>query len=184
MSISTDQSKIQLFNSGEEFSKQTDCLWSIASGVVKSYTVSEEGESITLGFWGTEDLVGQSLSTIGSCNFKCMSKVKAIAVPQAQWEIAFPNLLYTVQQTQQLTFIIRNTRIARRLWLLLEWLSVKFGRSIKQGQLIDFELTHQELAEAIGATRITVTKTLNQFERKGLILRPKTKCIILKRKGV
>lgn len=183
MPIATDQSKIQLFNSGEELTQPTDCLWSIASGVVKSYTVSE-GESITLGFWGTEDLIGQSLSTIGTCNFKCLSKVKAIAVPQAQWEIAFPNLLYTVQQTQQLTFIIRNNRIARRLWLLLEWLSVKFGRSIKQGQLIDFELTHQELAEAIGATRITVTKTLNQFERKGLISRPKTKCIILKRKGV
>ena len=57
----------------------------------------------------------------------------------------------------------------------------KFGREIRQGKLIDFKLTHQELADVVGTTRITVTKTLNQFEREGLIIRPKTKCIILRR---
>ncbi|WP_413467349.1 helix-turn-helix domain-containing protein [Pleurocapsa sp. FMAR1] len=48
--------------------------------------------------------------------------------------------------------------MARRLWLLLKWLGNKFGRVIKQGNLIDFSLTHQELAEAINTTRITVIK--------------------------
>jgi len=88
--------------------------------------------------------------------------------------------LYHAQQTQQLTYISRNTRIAQRLWLLLEWLGNKFGRIISQGNLIDVKLTHQELAAAIGTTRITVTKILNQFEREGLIVRPQTKCIVLK----
>lgn len=181
MSISFDKSKIQVFHSGEELPHQTNRLWLIVSGVVKSFAMGNGGASVTLGFWGTEDLVGEPSSTVVSCQFKCISKVKAIAIHKTQWEIAFQNLLYRAQQTQQLTFIIRNARVARRLWLLLEWLSVKFGRAIDQGQLIDFKLTHQELADAVGTTRITVTKTLNQFEKEGLILRPKTKCIILKR---
>ena len=180
MSTSFDRSKAHRFYSGEEIPPQTDLLWSIVSGVVKSYTVSEEGALITLGFWGTQDLVGESLSTVEPYVSKCISNVEAIAVPQSQWGLVSQNLWHQAKQIQHLTFIVRNNRIAQRLWLLLEWLASKFGREIKPGKLIDFKLTHQELAEAIGTTRITVTKTLNQFEREGLILRPKSKCIILK----
>jgi CRP-like cAMP-binding protein len=47
----------------------------------------------------------------------------------------------------------------------------KFGREIEQGQLIDLRLTHQEIAEIIGATRVTVTRLLNEFEKRGIIQR-------------
>lgn len=178
----TTESKAVLFKSGEELPQKTDYLWQIVSGVVKSYTIDEEGDSITLGFWGMDDLVGKDLSNIVPHSLKCISKVKAIAIHRNQWEEVSANLLYHAQQTQQLLYIVRNTRIAQRLWLLLTWLAQKFGRTIRQGHLIDFQLTHQELADAINTTRITVTKTLNQFEKDGLILRPKTRCIIIRQK--
>lgn len=181
MSISLDNSNIQRFHSGDELPLQTDYIWLIVSGVVKNYTISEEGTPITLGFWGTEDLIGKSLSTVAPYISECISNVEAIAIPQNQWDSVSQNLWHQARQIQQLTFIIRNNRIAKRLWLLLEWLAFKFGREIESGKLIDFKLTHQELADAVGTTRITVTKTLNQFERDGLILRPKSKCIILVR---
>lgn len=170
-----------LFHPGDELPQRTNHLWLIINGVVKSYTVSEEGTSITLGFWGVEDLVGESLSKVFPHTLKCMSEVEAIAIDRAEWATVSRNLLYHAQQTQQLMYILRSTRIAKRLWLLLEWMAGKFGREIRQGKLIDFKLTHQELADVVGTTRITVTKTLNQFEREGLIIRPKTKCIILRR---
>ncbi|MGF1588473.1 MAG: Crp/Fnr family transcriptional regulator [Pleurocapsa sp.] len=172
--------KSLLFYPGDELPQRKNHLWLIVSGVVKSYTISEEGASITLGFWGAEDLVGASLSRVVPHTLKCMSEVEAIAIDQAQWETVSKNLLYHAQQTQQLMYILRSTRIAKRLWLLLKWMAGKFGRKIKQGKLIDFKLTHQELADVVGTTRITVTKTLNQFEREGLIIRPKTQCIILR----
>ncbi len=170
-----------LFYPGDELPQRTNQLWLIVRGVVKSYTISEEGASITLGFWGAEDLVGEPLSRVVPHHLKCMSQVEAIAISQAQWETVSKNLLYHAQQTQQLMYILRSTRIAKRLWLLLKWMAGKFGREIKPGKLIDFKLTHQELADVLGTTRITVTKTLNQFEREGLIIRPKTQCIILRR---
>lgn len=181
MTTLISESKTVIFRPGDDLPQRTDYLWLLVSGVIKSCTVSEEGTSITLGFWGTEDLVGGALSNITPYNLRCISEVRAIAVHRKQWEEASVNLLYSAQQTQQLLYIVRNTRIAKRLWLLLKWLANKFGRVIQQGKLIDFKLTHQELADAINTTRITVTKTLNQFEREGLILRPKTKCIIIKR---
>jgi CRP-like cAMP-binding protein len=170
-----------LFQAKEELPKKINDLWLITNGVIKTYTISEAGTLITLGFWGKGDLVGRHLSNVDPYILKCISSVRAIAIPRSNWRTLSHQFLDYAQQTQQLTYIVRNNRISERLWLLLKWLASKFGRAIQQGRLIDFKLTHQELADAIGTTRITVTKILNQFEREGLIVRPKTKCIILKR---
>jgi CRP-like cAMP-binding protein len=181
MQILINEQANTLFKAGEELPREIDHLWFITNGVVKTYTVSEKGGLITLGFWGKGDVIGKSLSNSDPYIVKCISEVKAIAVPQPHWQTLSHQFLDYAQQTQQLMYIVRNNRISKRLWLLLKWLASKFGRVIQQGNLIDFKLTHQELADAIGTTRITVTKILNQFEREGLIIRPKTKCIVLKR---
>ena len=174
------QQKTTFFPDGEQLPTEADYLWLIINGVVKTYTQGRDGTSITLGFWGNKDVVGNSLSKVNPYRVKCLSDVKAIAVPRNQWGSLSREMIYCQQQTQQLIYIVRNTKVARRLWLLLTWLASKFGRIVSYGKLIDFKLTHQELANALGTTRITVTKILNQFEQDGLIVRPKTRCIIIK----
>lgn len=178
-----DHQKTTLFLTGDDLPREINSLWIIFQGVVKTYTYSHGGTPITLGFWGKGDFVGSALTSLEPYAIKCLSEVRAIAVSEQNRDNIAAQLLYHAQQTQQLTYISRNTRIAQRLWLLLEWLGNKFGRTISQGNLIDVKLTHRELAEAIGTTRITVTKILNQFEREGLIIRPQTKCIVLKKQN-
>lgn len=56
------------------------------------------------------------------------------------------------------------------------WLAQKFGREVEQGQLIDLRLTHTDIAEVIGGTRVTVTRLLSQFEQDGIINRPRRHC--------
>ena len=176
-----NEHKIAFFRNGDELPSKQNCIWLIVDGVVKTFSITESGTAITLGFWGNRDVVGMSLSTIAPYKIRCMSNVRAIAIAQNQQATITIECIYHQQQTQQLMYIIRHTnRVAKRLWLFLTWLGGKFGRTTPEGKLIDFKLTHQELAEAIGATRITVTKTLNQFEKEGFILRPKTRCIILR----
>ncbi|MEL6578991.1 MAG: Crp/Fnr family transcriptional regulator [Cyanobacteria bacterium J06621_12] len=183
MSRSITETDSLFFNSGGKLPTKDDHLWLIVSGVVKSYTVTEEGSLVILGFWGADDLIGKPLSNINPYTLECIGSVQVIAVPRQQWQGFADNLLHHAQQSQHMSYIVRNTKIARRLWLLLEWLAEKFGKAIAQGRLIDFKLTHQELANAISTTRITVTKTLRQFEIEGLILRPRTKCIVLRSKN-
>ena len=166
------------FPVGQELPKEQDYIWLIINGVVKTYTHGKE-RPITLGFWGSKDIVGDSLSSVDPYMTKCLTNVKAIAVPRSQWKNLSREMLYCEQQTQQLIYIVRNNRVSRRLWLLLTWLSSKFGTASYKGSLINFDLTHQELADALGTTRITITKILNKYEREGLIHRPKNKCIII-----
>jgi CRP-like cAMP-binding protein len=59
-----------------------------------------------------------------------------------------------------------------RLLQLLEWLAGRFGTMTGQGVLLSFgekPLTHQQLADIAGVTRVTVTKALCHYRRSGVI---------------
>ncbi|MGL5194687.1 MAG: helix-turn-helix domain-containing protein, partial [Chroococcales cyanobacterium] len=56
---------------------------------------------------------------------------------------------------------------------LLEWLSAEFGHPIdnNQGRLLNLRMTHQDFADTIGSSRVTITRLLSHFEREGIIER-------------
>src|SRR4028118_488504 len=70
-------------------------------------------------------------------------------------------------------------RVDFMLYQLLTWLAKRFGSEVEQGHLIDMILTHQDIAEIIGTSRVTVTRTLGHFEQQGLIDRLPLHRIIL-----
>ncbi len=55
--------------------------------------------------------------------------------------------------------------------IVRSWLSCQFGQTVPQGKLLNFHLTHQDIAETIGTTRVTVTRLINRLEREGRIVR-------------
>lgn len=69
--------------------------------------------------------------------------------------------------------------ISLRLWQFLVWLSEKFGRDVDKGKLIDLNVTHQDIAEVLNTTRVTVTRLLQQLESEGTVLRHKRRIILL-----
>ncbi len=99
-------------------------------------------------------------------------------LPSELWKQALDAILLHIQQTEELLNIIHRKPIPLRLWQFLVWLSQKFGRDVDQGKLIDLRLTHQELAEAIAVTRVSVTRLLQQFELEGVLLQHQRRFII------
>ncbi len=159
---------------------EPDALWKITWGAVRTLTWNEEGSPTTLGYWGPGDVVGQPLSRIQPYQIECLSSVEVSYIPVHQYYQALDAIFVHIQQVEELLSIVRNERIHSRLQQLLAWLAQKFGRQVNSGQLIDLQLTHQAIAEAVGTTRVTVTRLLNQFEREGVISRPKRHFIVLR----
>jgi CRP-like cAMP-binding protein len=60
-----------------------------------------------------------------------------------------------------------------RLAQLLHWLAQRFGKSVPQGQLLAPFLTHQQLAEILGTSRVTITRAFNRLEQEGQLIRSK-----------
>ena len=160
------------FNRKDWLPLRSDCLWQIETGIVRTLTWDQEGFVATLGVWGAGEVVGQSLSRVQPYQMECLTAVKAKELPLHSGLDGLPDLILAyAQRHEELLSILHCRQAPLRLLQLLEWLSQRFGRTVKQGQLIDLRLTHQELAETIGTTRVTVTRLLGQFEQEGRIRR-------------
>jgi CRP-like cAMP-binding protein len=145
-------------------------LWKIESGIARSFTWDEEGRVITLGFWSQGDVIGQSLSRMRPYYVECLTpiKIQEFALEGNDLQQA---LLTHIWKSEELLRIIHQPSISDRLLHLLAWLSYRFGQPTAQGALLNLRLTHQDFADTIATTRVTVTRLLRQFEQQGKIER-------------
>jgi CRP-like cAMP-binding protein len=174
-----EQIPYRLFTRREMIPPRNDVLWRIERGAVRTLTWSEEGTFITLGYWGSGDLIGSPLSKVKPYQIECLTNVEVSIVPPHLWYQDVNALLSHIQQAEELLSIVHCKPMSVRLWQFLLWLSRKFGREVEEGKLIDLNATHQEMAEVLNTTRVTVTRLLQQFEEEGALLRHKRQMILL-----
>ena len=156
------------FNRRALIPTESHSLWMIQKGTVRTLTWNEEGDTVLLGLWRTGDVVGQPLAQIAPYAIQCLT---AVVVQPLDINNSPPQqvLLDHIHQTGELLRILHCKRMDSRLIQFLTWLAEKFGYSLEQGQCIGLQLTHQEIADCIGTTRVTITRLLHQFEQDGKI---------------
>lgn len=169
----------RIFSRHDLIPPKQDILWRIERGAVRTVTWSEQGTLITLGYWGTGDIVGQPLSRVVPYQIECLTSVETSIISSELWHQTLDAMMLHIQQSEELLSIIHRKPVSLRLWQFLIWLSTKFGRDVERGKLIDIGVTHQEIAEVINTTRVSVTRMLQQFEEQGMLLRHQRRLILL-----
>ena len=158
----------QAFKKREYIPLDEGILWQIEVGVVRTLTLASDGTIIPLGFWGVGEVIGQPLACIQPYQIECLTEVKAIALRLDEFWDLHQIMLSHIHQMQEL-FRVRHGLIQRRLLQFLDWLANKFGFRADQGRLIPLRLTHQDLADVLGTTRVTITKSLQQLQQQKII---------------
>lgn len=162
---------------------KSGCLWKIEQGVVRTLSWLEDGTIVVLGIWGPGDLVGEALTHLEPYQLECVTEVSATLLNSDHWQYSLDiaaSLLSHVKQVEEFLLIRSHRRIDAMLLQLLAWLAKKFGKEAEAGQLIDLRLTHQDIAEMLGTTRVTITRVLSQLEQQGIIRRLPLHRIVLK----
>jgi CRP-like cAMP-binding protein len=189
MSVSISPSTSPYVSSEFQFSpravlpNKSGCLWKIEEGVVRAMSWLEDGTIVVLGVWGPGDLVGEALTQVEPYQLECITGVKATLLSSDRWQYNLDitaSLLNHVKQVEEFLLIRSHRRIDATLLQLLSWLARKFGKEAESGQLIDLRLTHQDIAEMLGTTRVTITRVLSQLEQQGMIRRLPLHRIVLK----
>lgn len=168
----------RIFSRRDLIPQREDVLWRIERGAVRTLTWSEQGTLIALGYWGTGDIVGQPLSRVKPYQIECLTSVEMSILPSGLWYQALDAMLLHMQQAEELLSIVHRKPVSLRLWQFLVCLGQKFGRDVDQGRLIDLGITHQEIAEVINTTRVSVTRLLQQFEEEGMLRRHERRLIL------
>ncbi len=83
---------------------------------------------------------------------------------------------------ERLRTLVLCTAPQRLARLLIEWTAG--GDTTNQGRRVKIPLTHEEIAEFIGTTRETVTRTLSTFRRRQLIVLNGSSLIVSNRMGL
>ncbi len=169
--------------------KRRDCfpfsysqLWEIETGIVRTLAWDDQGHLFVLGLWGAGDVVGKPLSNADVYRIECLSAVTARLLPVG-YHCHRSELLSYLRRTEHLLQISQLRSVGDRLSSLLDFLAHQFGQKTDQGVLLNFHLTHQDIADIVGSSRVTITRFLNRFHQDGkicwhrkrfLLIRPST----------
>ena len=84
-----------------------------------------------------------------------------------------------ILQTETMIETLTHRDMSSRLVSFLLVLCRDFGMPGSQGITIDLRLSHQAIAEAIGSTRVTITRLLGDLRNSGLVEIDRKKITVL-----
>ena len=155
----------------------------LAQGRVKISKVTRDGKELTLAYRTTGDFFGEPCLLEGGPREEMAEAMEATLAIEVDRE----TLDQVLSSSGQAVYWFTRALIARRKDLesrveqlifkdvgaklaeLLLSLGQEHGVLDQRGVVVGLKITHQEMANLIGSTRETVSLTLSQFKRKGLI---------------
>jgi CRP-like cAMP-binding protein len=173
-------------NKAQEFGKRAlltsapNIIWQIERGIVRSTTFDEDGNLVVLGLWGPGDTIGKPYSQIEPYQLECVTSVRAASIYVDNFAPDASVFCYHLHQAEELMVIRSYHKIDRILVRLLEWIADRFGTNSGRDKIINFKITHQDLADILGSTRVSISRTLKQLERGGTIARTSSNEIVIK----
>ncbi|MEE9591061.1 MAG: Crp/Fnr family transcriptional regulator [Thermodesulfobacteriota bacterium] len=163
---------------------RADTLYILKEGRIKITHLAEDGRELTIEILEPGDIFGE-LSLAGEeereTNAEALEDSFICAVKRRDFEEFIskrPQLSLTITkwmggrlrriENRFENMIFQDVRT--RLISILMDLAQKYGIPVKGGRKITIRLSHQEIANLIGATRETVTLELNNMKRSGDIM--------------
>jgi CRP-like cAMP-binding protein len=177
---------LQPYKTGQVIRMLPDEILVVYRGVVQIGTLYDSGDEALLGLVCPSMPFGLPLSFIRPYQAAAMTEVDLMRLSMTEVEQSpvlaqslFRQLTRRLQQTEAVLAMVGYRRVEDRLRHLLLLLKEEIGLPITSGTRLSIRLTHQQLANAIGTTRVTVTRLLSQLQEEGWLVVDGTRHIVL-----
>ncbi len=174
------------FANGGSIPMQPEEIWVVCRGVVQLSTLHPSGDEVLLGLTGSSMPFGLPLTSLNPYLATALSNVDLLRLTLADLEDSanlsrgfFRHLSRRLQQTEAILALVGHRRVEERLSHLLCLLQAEVGQPVEGGTRLTVKLTHQQLANAIGTTRVTVTRLLSKLREQQWIKLDPTRHIIV-----
>ena len=166
-----------------------DYLYRVISGAVRTYKVLSDGRRQIGGFYLPGDIFGLecgeehsfSAEAISECKVLVIKRSSLVSLAARDGEVA--RQLWTMtagelQRAQDHIMLLIKTAQERVAGFLLEMAS----RSVSTGE-IELPMSRQDIADYLGLTIETVSRTLTQLEKSAAIAVPTSRRIVLRNRA-
>lgn len=174
------------FKEGCDFHLYPRDVWVVCRGMIQLSSIHGNGNEALLGLIFPDMPFGLPLTRLDPYVAISLSNVVLMRLSQTELEqsaeLAQGILLQLnrrLQQTEELLAIINQRPVCYRLQLFLLLLAREVGQTTQNGVRIDVRLTHQQLAELMGITRISVTRLLGDLRKEGWLSTDQTNHLIV-----
>lgn len=165
---------LQPFSSGQEIPMSPYEVWVVSRGVVQLGTFYDTGDEAILGLACPSMPFGLPLTLIRPYHAIALSDVDLMKLTWTEIEESpvlaqniFQHTARRLRQTEAVLAMVGYRRVEDRLRHLLLLLKEEVGQPVPAGTRLSVRLTHQQLANAIGTTRVTVTRLISQLREAG-----------------
>lgn len=162
------------FKRGQEIPLDANKVWVVLRGVALLNTLYLSGDEALLGLAIPSMPFGTPLTQVEPYSAVALSETELLLLtldelhrsPTIQQALN-QQLIRRLQQSESLAALLGLRRVEDRLKQFLLLLAQSLGEPCEQGRLLPVRLTHQHLANALGTTRVTITRILNQLRGDG-----------------
>jgi len=151
-----------------------DHVWLVVRGMVKLTALTIHGDEMVLGLAGANEPFGDPLAGVEAYSAVALADSDLLCLPLREIygdpALAVAMLQAVTQryrQSQSLLGLMGLRRVEERVRGFLEMLASEYGQPCAEGLRLNVRLTHQELASALGTTRVTVTRVLGALREEG-----------------
>lgn len=166
--------------------RTNDEIYILVTGRVKIFELTAEGKEVILWFCTAGELFGiadaLTANEIGtrrinarSCGYTEVLSVKYqdfLKFLKENPKVSLPLLQllsFRLREISEVLSDVSSVDVTSRVINLLYRLGERYGRKVEKGIFLELPVTHQEMADMIGASRQTVTTVLGDLKRRGLI---------------
>lgn len=160
-----------------------ECLYLIHKGYARTYRLSPEGREVTFGLFGPGEMFGELALIVGTWHSAfavMMEDAELYLLPRSafeqmisrQPEIAYGLMIRVSERLRQAEDLIEdlvNRDVTARVARTLLQLADSFGRASEHGVVIDLRIPYQEIANMVGSTRETVTRSISQMQQNNWV---------------
>lgn len=168
-----EEKTLHPFDSGQSVDLNPQDIWIVARGIIQLGTLYDTGDEALLGLACSSMPFGLPLTSIRPYHATALTHVDLIKVTMDEIQASpvlaqslFHHLSRRLSQSEAMLAMAGYRRVEDRLKHLLLLLRQEIGQVTSKGTRFSIRLTHQQLANAIGTTRVTITRLLNMLRQQ------------------
>lgn len=164
------------YASGERIPLFEDEVCIIYRGIARTQTLHSDGEESILGLVGPMMPMALRFTLLNSYRVYALTHVDLLRL---KWEEIDSSdvlmrelnrsLIQRLRHTEVMLALHSKRQTSERLIGFLAFLAQEHGRQTSQGTRIEVQLTHQQIANAICTTRVSITRLLGMLRKASLI---------------
>lgn len=174
------------FKSGNTIPMGSQDLWIVCRGIVQLGTLFPSGDEAILGFVYPAMPFGLPLTQLEPYEAVALTDAVLMRLNQVELESSpllaqgvLQQLSRRLQQTEAILAMISQRRVYDRLLQLLLMLKQEVGQVTPDGVRLEVRLTHQQLANLLGTTRVTITRLLGHLRQEGWLSIDRTRHFVI-----